>query len=171
MSLGGSSSPKEPEHGRGVAIRASVEKDAAALAQLINRAFEVERPIFNGDRIDREGLLSYLQRGKFLIAEVATGMIGCVYAEVRGETGYIGLLSVEPGRQGEGLGGRLMQQAEDFFRRMGCSKAELRVVSARAPLPGFYRHLGYSESRIEPLPANVRPNIPCHFQYMTKTLA
>jgi GNAT superfamily N-acetyltransferase len=152
-------------------FRSSEEKDADALAQLINRAFEVERPIFDGDRIDRDGVTGYLQKGQFLIAEDATGMVGCVYAQVRGDTGYIGLLSVEPARQGTGLGRKLMEAAENFFRQMGCTQVELRVVSARAPLPGFYRHLGYSESRIEPLPANVPAKVPCHFQYMVKTFA
>lgn len=153
-----------------MAFRTVGTEDAAALAQLINRAFEVERPFFDGDRIDQDGVLAYLQRGKFLIAEDATGLAGCVYAEVRGETGYIGLLSVEPARQGMGLGRRLMQAAEDFFQKVGCNTAELRMVSARAPLPGFYRYLGYSESRIEALPADAQPKVSCYFQYMTKKL-
>lgn len=167
----GYSSAMEPERETAVKFRNSEEKDADALAQLINRAFEVERPIFDGERIDREGVQGYLQKGQFLIAEDATGMVGCVYAQVRGDTGYIGLLSVEPARQGTGLGRKLMEAAENFFKQIGCTQVELRVVSARAPLPAFYRHLGYSESRIEPLPANVPTKVPCHFQYMVKTLA
>jgi N-acetylglutamate synthase-like GNAT family acetyltransferase len=114
--------------------------------------------------------LTYLQKGEFLIAEDATVLVGCVYAEVRGDTGYIGLLSVEPERQRTGLGRKLMEPVENFFRQMGCTKVELRVVSARTALPGFYQHLGYSKSRIEPLPPNVRAKVPCHFQYMMKTL-
>jgi GNAT superfamily N-acetyltransferase len=140
------------------------------LSQWINRAFEVERPIFDADRIDHDGVLEYLQRGKFLIAEDAAGLAGCVYAQVKGKTGCIGLLSVEPERQGTGLGRQLMQAVEDFFQKAGCDTAELRVVSARAPLPGFYRHLGYSASRIETLPITMQAKVPCHLQYMTKKL-
>ena len=86
----GYSSAMEPERETAVKFWNSEEKDADALAQLINRAFEVERPIFDGERIDREGVQGYLQKGQFLIAEDATGMVGCVYVQVRGDTGYIG---------------------------------------------------------------------------------
>lgn len=153
-----------------MAFRTAQSTDAVALAQLINKAFAVERPIFDRDRIDRDGVLTYVEKGKFLIAEDGGGFLGCVYVEVQSETGYVGLLSVEPDQQGKGLGRKLMQAAEEFFRRMGCKEAELRVVSARAPLPGFYRRLGYAESRTEPLPPGVQPKVPCHFQYMTKKL-
>lgn len=153
-----------------VKIRNSEENDLDALVRVINRAFEVERPVFDGDRIDIQGILGYRQKGTFLIAEDTTAIIGCVYAEIRGESGYIGLLSVEPEQQGRGLGRRLMEVAENLFRQMGCTKAELRIVSARTALLGFYRHLGYTESRIEPLAASVRAKVPCHFQYMGKML-
>ena len=46
----------EPERETAVKFWNSEEKDADALAQLINRAFEVERPIFDGERIDRVGV-------------------------------------------------------------------------------------------------------------------
>jgi GNAT superfamily N-acetyltransferase len=161
----------ERGHETTVKFRNSEVKDADALAQLINRAFQVERPIFEGDRVDRDGVLTYMQKGEFLIAEDEAGMVGCVYAEVRGDTGYIGLLSVEPERQGTGLGRKVMEAAENFFKEIGCIKVELRIVSARTALLGFYRHLGYRESRVEPLPASVGAKVPCHFQYMVKTLA
>jgi len=151
-------------------MRIATEGDAAALVALINAAFAVERPIFGGERIDRKGVLAYLKKGAFLIAEDVNELIGCVYGEVRGESGYVGLLSVQPARQGTGLGRRLMEAVEDFFREKGCRKAELRVVSAREGLPAFYRHLGYAESGIEPLPAELKAKVACHFQYMTKAI-
>jgi len=153
-----------------LAMRVAREEDAADLVRLINAAFEVERPIFGGDRIDRDGVLAYLRNGKFLLAEDAGGLAGCVYGERRGLNGYVGLLSVDPARQRTGLGRKLMEAVEDFFREQGCKKVELRVVSARTPLPAFYRHLGYSETGTEALPAEIQPKVPCHFQYMSKTL-
>ncbi len=152
-------------------IRFARAPDAGALALLINAAFVVERPIFDGDRTSPEGVRAFLERGQFLIAEDAGGLTGCVYVEIRGDHGYIGLLSVHPSRQGFGLGRRLMAAAEEFFRDANCTAIDLRVVSARTPLPAFYRHLGYTETHTGDIPAEARPKVPCHFICMSKRLA
>ena len=65
---------------------------------------------------------------------------------------------------------RLMEAAEEFFRQNGCVAADLRVVSARTPLPAFYRHLGYEETHRSALATDVKPKVPCEFIYMTKSL-
>jgi GNAT superfamily N-acetyltransferase len=150
--------------------RVASASDTDALVSLINAAFVVERPIFGGDRINSDGLRAFLQRGSFLMVEDATGLAGCVYVELRGDRGYVGLLSVAPARQGSGLGRVLMQAAEDFCREKKCVAVDLRVVSARTPLPAFYRHLGYTETHTSELPADAHPKIPCRFIHMSKRL-
>jgi len=152
-------------------VRFGQESDVDSLVRLINAAFAVERPIFDGDRTTPDGVRAYMQTGRFLLAEDAYCLGGCVYAELRGNRGYIGLLSVDPTRQGLGLGRKLMEAAEQFFHEAGCVGVDLRVVSARAPLPAFYRHLGYAESHTAPLPAGAQPKVACHFIYMAKSLA
>jgi GNAT superfamily N-acetyltransferase len=161
--------PTSPESD--LRMRLASLEDAEPLGHLINAAFVVERPIFEGDRTDPDGVRAYMQTGKFLLAEDSVGLAGCVYVELRGDRGYIGLLSVDPARQGTGLGRKLMESAEQSFREAGCVAVDLRVVSARAPLPAFYRHLGYSESHIAPITTGVQPKVPCHFIYMTKSLS
>ena len=153
-----------------VRTRIASPPDVDALVSLINAAFIVERPIFGGDRTSAESLRAYLERGTFLVAEDLNGLAGCVYVELRGDRAYIGLLSVEPARQGSGLGRILMQAAEDFCREKKCIAVDLRVVSARTPLPAFYRHLGYTETHTSELPADVHPRIPCRFIHMSKRL-
>ena len=145
--------------------------DVDALVHLINAAFVVERHIFDGDRTSPEGVRAFLGKGKFLVAEDSAGLAGCVYVEIRGDHGYIGLLSVDPPRQGSGLGRRLMEAAEKFFCAADCIAVDLQVVSARAPLPLFYRHLGYVETHRADIPAEARPKIRCQFIYMSKWLA
>jgi ribosomal protein S18 acetylase RimI-like enzyme len=152
-------------------FRVALQSDAEALARLINAAFVVERLIFGGDRTSPDGVRAYMEKGKFLLAEDSNGIAGCVYVELLGDRGYIGLLSVEPQRQGSGLGRKLMAAAEKFFREGGCAAVDLRVVSARTPLPVFYRRLGYIETHAAPIPLETKPNIPCHFIYMSKRLA
>jgi GNAT superfamily N-acetyltransferase len=145
--------------------------DVEALAQLINAAFRVELPFIEGDRIDSEGVRAYIGKGKFLVAEVPTGLAGCVYVELRGDRGYLGLLGVDPPRQGTGLGRKLMDAAEDFLLEAGCVAVDLRVISARGPLPAFYRHLGYLETGTAPFAPDVPVKVPCHYILMSKTIS
>ncbi len=144
--------------------------DVEALARLINAAFRVEQPFIEGDRIDPLGVRVYLQKGKFLLVEDATGLAGCVYVELRGDRGYLGLLGVDPRRQGAGLGRKLMDAAENFFHEAGCVAVDLRVISARTPLPAFYRHLGYLETSTAPFAPDVPLKVPCHYILMSKNL-
>jgi GNAT superfamily N-acetyltransferase len=144
--------------------------DAEALARLINSAFRVEQPFIEGDRINPDGVRAYMEKGKFLLAEDAEGLTGCVYVELHGDRGYLGLLGVEPQRQGTGLGRKLMDAAENFFRQAGCVAVDLRIVSARAPLPSFYRHLGYLETGTAPFAPDVPAKVPWHYILMSKTI-
>jgi GNAT superfamily N-acetyltransferase len=151
-------------------IRAAVQSDIDSLARLINSAFRVEQPFIEGDRTNPDGVRACMEKGKFLLAEDAAGLAGCVYVELRGDRGYLGLLGVDPSRQGTGLGRKLMNAAENFFRQAGCVAVDLRVVSARTPLPSFYRHLGYLETGTAPFAPDVPAKIPCHYILMSKTL-
>jgi ribosomal protein S18 acetylase RimI-like enzyme len=152
-------------------IRDAIPADVEALAALINSAFRVELPLIEGDRINHEGVREYMKAGKFLIAEDSAGLAGCVFVELRGDHGYLGLLGVEPQRQGSGLGRKLMAAAENHFREAGCRAIDLRIVSARTPLPAFYRHLGYLETGTAPFSPNVPAKVPGHYILMSKSLA
>jgi GNAT superfamily N-acetyltransferase len=151
-------------------IRFANASDLSALMRLINAAFAVERIVFDGDRLDERSTREYLERGKFLVLEDSTGMAGCVYCEFRGEHGYLGLLAVDPPRQGTGLGRKLVAAAEDYFRSAGCTAVDLRTLSPRAPLPEFYKRLGYEEIGTAPFPAEKQAKVPGHFILMSKRL-
>ena len=151
-------------------IRLAQSADVEALAGMINSAFRVELPFIEGDRINADGVQEYMKKGRFLLVEDSVGLAGCVYVEVRGDRGYLGLLGVEPRRQGTGLGRKLMAAAEDYFRTANCVAIDLRIVSARTLLPVFYRHLGYVETGTAPLPPDAPVKVPCHFILMSKML-
>src|SRR5258708_17642438 len=104
-----------------------------------------------------------MEKGKFLLAEEAAGLAGCVYVELRGDRGYLGLLGVDPSRQVSGLGRKLMDAAENFFRQAACVAVDLRVISARTPLSSFYRHLGYLETGTAPFAPDVPVTGTCHY--------
>ncbi|HYG98481.1 MAG TPA: GNAT family N-acetyltransferase [Terriglobales bacterium] len=152
-------------------FRFAGDNDVSELMSLINTAFgRAERFFIEGDRIDEEELKQYMSRGKFVLAEENATVAGCVYVELRGERGYVGLLSVEPQRQGSGLGKRLMAEAEEYFRKNGCCAVDIRVVNLRTELMPFYRALGYREVGVEPFPCDLTTLHPCHLVLMSKAL-
>jgi GNAT superfamily N-acetyltransferase len=167
--MAAATNPSSPA--RGARIRVAVPGDTEAIARLINTAFIVERVAIDGDRTNPENVCALMNIGRFLLAEGAAGLVGCVYVERRGEHSYLGLLSVAPQFQGRGLGRQLVAAAEDYSRQIGCRAVDLRIVSARAELLPFYRRLGYIENGTAPFPADVQTKVPSHFILMTKPLA
>lgn len=153
-----------------VQLRDATASDTAAIADLVNRAFLVERFFVDGDRTNPAEIARLLEKGTFLLAEAEGRLLACVYVELRPDRGYFGMLSVDPSRQGEGLGRLLVGAAEDRCRSRGCRLMEIEVVDLREELPPFYRRLGYAEAGEEPFPDTERARLPARFIVMTKRL-
>ena len=162
--------PKSSTHRELISVRTATSADIPALVDLINKAFAVEQFVFEGDRINAEETQAFMDKGVFLIVEGSAGFAGCVYAETRGDRGYLGLLAVAPLRQGTGLGRKLVSAAEDYFREAGCCGVDLRVISQRTPLLPFYRRLGYVEIGTAPFSSALQPKVPGHYIVMSKSL-
>jgi predicted N-acetyltransferase YhbS len=152
------------------ALRTAGPADARAVTALINAAYEVERFFVDGDRTSEAEVRQYMAKGTFLVAEQDGAPIGCVYTEQRGDRGYFGLLAVDPGQHGRGVGRTLIAAAEDRFRGAGCRAVDISVVNLRTELPPFYRRLGYVETGTAPFPDPEKATRPCHFILMSKTL-
>lgn len=151
-------------------IRTAAPADDRAITALINLAFQIERFFVHGDRIAIEEVQRRLTDGTFFLAEDAEGLAGCVYVELHGERAYLGLLSVDPARQGSGIGTRLMSVGEDYARQNGSRFMDLLIVSLREELPGFYTRLGYIAEGTSPFSDPARLKQPCHFVKMSKPL-
>ncbi|HUR97852.1 MAG TPA: GNAT family N-acetyltransferase [Pyrinomonadaceae bacterium] len=150
--------------------RNAAKSDAEALVVLINRAFEVERPFFTNSRVSLAETLEHFEKGTFILAEAGGNLAGCNYVELRGESGYFGLLSTDPNYQGRGLGRKLVEQAEEFCRRGGCSVMRIRVLNHRTELPPFYENLGYATAAVEEVEQVPTARMPYHFIVMEKKL-
>jgi GNAT superfamily N-acetyltransferase len=150
--------------------RFATEADVEAISTLVNAAFEVERFFIDGDRIDPGKVREMFGTGRYLLADDNGVLIACVYVELRGQRAYFGLLGVDPSRQGQGLGRKMVEEAESYARTAGCEFMDLRIVNLRAELPPFYRRLGYVETGTEPFAADAKPSQPCHFIRMSKPL-
>jgi predicted N-acetyltransferase YhbS len=153
-------------------IRMATDADVDKVLRLINAAFAVERFFKNEDRLNTATLQDLYRKGSFLVSEDEGGLAACVYVErTAGDRAYLGLLSVDPSRQKNGLGRRLTAAAEEFARETGARFVDLRVVNLRTELPGIYEKLGYHITGTEPFPAEQMPvSQPCHFIRMTKEL-
>lgn len=163
--------PEPSRRSDDITIRMGQRSDVPGLVRLINAAFVVEQIAFDGDRINTEETHAFLDTGQFLVAEDSSGFAGCVYVEVREDRGYLGLLAVDPPRQGTGLGRKLVAAAEDYFRAAGCRVVDLRIISPRTPLPAFYRRLGYVESGTAPFTSAVLTRVPVHYIIMSRQLS
>jgi predicted N-acetyltransferase YhbS len=158
-------------HSQNLRIRQACDADVEALTQLINAAFVVEQVVFEGDRVDDLGVRAYMSGGTFLMAEDSGNVAGCVYIETRGTRSYLGLLSVQPARQGTGIGRQLVTSAENFALQSGAHVMDLRVISARRDqLLPFYQRLGYEFIRTEPFPADLDTKVPAHYILLSKPL-
>ena len=73
---------------------------------------------------------------------VATAMVG-----EDGHRGWVYYVAVAPERQRQGLGGVMMQAAEDWLRKRGIWKVQLLVRADNAAASHFYEQLGYRDTR------------------------
>jgi ribosomal protein S18 acetylase RimI-like enzyme len=128
-----------------ITVRLATEADTAAMIPVINAAFEEEAFFLNRPRTYPGLMLEHFHTGQFLVAEEQGRVLASVYCEVRGVSGYIGMLAVAPQAQRRGLGARMMHAAEDALRAAGCRWAEITVVNLRTGLFPMYHKLGYGE--------------------------
>ena len=104
-----------------------------------------------------------------LVGEGEGTVIASIYVEPRESSAYLGLLSVDPHRQGQGLGTAMLDAAEAHCAEAGCHAIEIKVVNLREELPPFYRRRGYVEVGTEPF-TDPRATRSCHFVLMSKPL-
>ena len=151
-----------------ISIRTAIADDVPLIVALMNAAFAMERDFIDKDRTSTPEIARYMTTGTFHVVDgEAGGLNSCMYLEQRGDRMYLGMLAVAPGRQGSGLGRRMMDEADRQAAAHGCCALDIRIVDRRTELPPFYRKLGFVDNGTEPL---VEPKLtkPAHFIRMTK---
>lgn len=156
-------------------IRTAARRDADDLARLINVAFVVEAFFKIGDRTSPGEIVELMDAGgEFLVldsAEEGSGTpAGCVYLKCAGDRAYFGMLSVDPARQRQGVGRRLIDAVEARARGRGCRFMDIHIVNLRKELPPYYRGLGYAERGTLPFSDPLRASRDCYFLVMSKNL-
>jgi len=153
-----------------ISIRTAREGDADAIARLVNTAFLVEQFFIERDRTNPATVRGLMEKGKFLLAEDASTLVGCIYMELRGERGYFGMLSIDPSRQGMGVGHQLVNTVEKYFRDAGCKFSDLKIVDVRTDLHTLYHRWGYVDTGTAVYDDPTPTKIPVHFITMSKPL-
>ena len=154
-----------------ISIRTATEDDAGAIARLVNAAFLVEQFFIERDRTDPATVRGLMEKGKFLLAEDAPTLVGCVYVELRGERGYFGMLSIDPHRQRTGIGRQIIDFVEKTFREANCRFCDLKIVDVRTELHALYHRLGYVDTGTAVYDDPTPTKIPVHFITMSKPLS
>lgn len=129
--------------------------DAIELTQLVNSAYRgesskrgwtTEAHLLDGQRIDVETMTGYLLDPVITILKYRNtegNTSGCVFLQVRGSKLYLGMLSVSPDEQANGIGRQLLHEAELIAYDEGCTIITMTVISSRKELVEWYTRRGY----------------------------
>jgi len=75
-----------------------------------------------------------------------------------GHRGWINYLAVHPNHQHNGLGGRMMDEAEIRLRAAGCPKINLQVRSTNTNTIEFYKKIGFKVDDVVSLGKRLEPD-------------
>ena len=136
-------------------ITIATKKDIESLEKLVNSAYRgeaskkgwtTEANLIEGQRIDRESLTAQMSDPDVVILKNTNNerqITGCVYLQKKGEKLYLGMLTVSPVLQANGLGKRLLEAAEDYARSINYHIIVMTVITTRTELLAWYERRGY----------------------------
>jgi len=148
--------------GSALAVCVAVRNDAAALAELVNSAYRgdssragwtTEADLLGGQRTDRQALEEFITQTTavgdraMLLHESGGRILACVQLEKRGNGAYLGMLTVAPTLQAQGLGRGLLAAAEHFVRtEWQAQRMIMTVIEQRLELIEWYQRRGYART-------------------------
>jgi ribosomal protein S18 acetylase RimI-like enzyme len=121
-------------------IRPFEPRDEEAVVQLWNDCGLVVS--WNNPHRDIERKLT-VQADMFLVACLDGKVIATVMAGYDGHRGWINYLAVHPQHRRNGIGRRIMDEAEDRLRAVGCPKINVQARSGNASAIEFYKSIGF----------------------------
>ncbi|AKD58602.1 GCN5 family acetyltransferase [Spirosoma radiotolerans] len=166
-------------------ISTATEQDIPALVSLVNSAYRgdssrkgwtTEADLLGGVRTSEESLREMFQNPNALILkyEDADHLLGCVYLEAKGNDLYLGMLTVSPDAQANGIGKQLLTAAEQLAVERKCRAITMTVITVRHELIAWYERRGYQPTgNKQPFPDDPRFGIkkqPLEFMVMEKIL-
>jgi ribosomal protein S18 acetylase RimI-like enzyme len=154
--------------GNGVTFLPATSADIPDIVALMNAAYRGiggdagwthEIGVVGGTRTDASTIAAMLatETGVILLMRDAADLtsLGCVWLEPTADTAvwYLAMLTVDPRRQAQGLGRRLLEGAEAYARAAGAQRITMTVVWLRDSLIAWYERRGYHRTgATEPFP-------------------
>ena len=157
-----------------LAVRPGHPAEADALSALVNSAYRgesskagwtTEADLLGGQRTDPEGLAAILRSHTksnhdasgtdgsanaqvILVHTDAEGLACCVHLQrLPDQRAYLGMLTVRPVGQAQGLGRALLVAAEQWAtREWGTREMQMTVIAQRAELIAWYERRGYART-------------------------
>jgi ribosomal protein S18 acetylase RimI-like enzyme len=170
------------------AFRFAVLDDVKDVVGLVESAYRgessragwtTEADLLDGQRTDAAAVESIIAspRSRLLLAFHGDELIACCQIEHREDYAYFGMFAVRPTRQGGGIGGAVIAEAE----RLAVAEWQVRemrmtVISVRDELIAWYERRGYTRTGImSPFPyGDERFGLPRRddlaFELLTKPL-
>lgn len=169
-----------------MSISAATKKDIPALVTLINSAYRgeaskkgwtTEANLVSGElRTDAAALAEIMENPEATILKYTSdGMItGSVYLENQAAGLYLGMLTVSPTQQANGIGKKLMAAAEEHAKQHNCPRIFMNVISLRQELIEWYERIGYRQTaERKPFPSDTKfgaATLPLEFIIMEKIM-
>jgi len=157
-----------------MSISKAATTDIPALLQLVNSAYRgeasakgwtTEAHLLKGElRTDETILLKQLNDKDAAVLKFTNDdgeIAGCVYLHKQNSKLYLGLLSVSPTAQSQGIGKKLLAASEQYAEENNCYTIFMTVISVRHELIAWYKRLGYTDTgEKKPFPVEERFGIP-----------
>jgi ribosomal protein S18 acetylase RimI-like enzyme len=167
-------------------ISTATIQDIPQLVKLVNSAYRGEDAkkgwtheahLIDGDlRTDEISLRNMINNPNAVIFKYTDNnqIAGCVYLEKKQESLYLGMLTVSPDIQAQGIGKKLLKASEEYARKNNYETIEMTVISARSELIAWYERNGYSRTnQTKPFHTDERfgvPLQPVEFVVMEKAI-
>lgn len=139
-------------------VRTAARPDAPRVAALVNSAYRgdssragwtTEADLLGGQRIDEDAIAAAIGRPAcaILLHEEGGLLLGCVQLERTQDECYLGMLTVAPDRQAQGLGWAMLAAAEHWAATTWRSRAvHMTVIVQRSELIAWYERRGYART-------------------------
>jgi len=137
-------------------FRRAAEADVRAIVALVESAYRgdasrvgwtTEADLLDGQRTDAEAVTEIVRArdSAILLAEADGELMACCQLERRPlAVAYFGMFSVQPGGQGQGVGQRVLAEAERIARdEWAATTMIMTVLAQRTELIAWYERRGY----------------------------
>lgn len=162
------------------------DADIPQLVSLVNSAYRgdsskkgwtTEADLLDGIRTDEEALGKMIHQPDSVILKFTNNqndLVGCVNLQKQEDKMYLGMLTVSPYIQAQGIGKEIVNVAEEYAKQQGCSSVVMTVITVRHELIKWYERRGYHQTQEKrPFPKDPRfgiPKQPLEFVVMEKQL-